>query len=124
MIRLVLRAGVEIPNWLQIKRALPNLAARIQATTELPNPDFLEAQRLGRSTWGIPVKIKLWRWQRDTGTLVLPHGYLPHLLQILDTMGIPAEVTDARALRLAGPITSRIQLRDYQTPAVEAVLQS
>lgn len=124
MIRLVLRAGVEIPNWLQIKRALPHLAARIQATTELPNPDFLEAQRLGRSTWGIPVKIKLWRWQRDTGTLVLPHGYLPHLLQILDTMRIRAEVTDARALRLAGPITSRIQLRDYQTPAVEAVLQS
>lgn len=120
--RITLRTGVHIANWHQIRRWRPAIAQQVRADTIIPNPAYLEALRQGRKGLGIARHIITGRYDERTHTLTLPTGYLPRLAKIAATM--IDSITDERVTVPAPPVRSSIQLRDYQVPAVEAMMEA
>jgi len=86
----------------------------------LDNPKFIQSERMGYSTWDIPVTIPLHRV--DKGSLSLPRGYMHNLVALLNQHAISYAINDER-LRLPDvEYNSTIQLRQYQVAAVDALI--
>ncbi len=86
-----------------------------------PNPAYMAAVRQNRSTWGIPRVIELYQLAED-GTLTLPRGYGKRLEQVLRSFRVEYGGVDNRLQLQSVDFGSRIVLRDYQAPAVEALV--
>lgn len=106
----------------EFKRQYPGLLQAIRSDLVIPNPDFLEAKRLGRSTRRIPRELHVYDWDQSSGIISIPRGYWTRLQEHLIRAGVPFEV-ECRMLTLP-PVDfgSRIQLRDYQAAPGEAMM--
>lgn len=106
-----------------IQRQWRELFVFIKKEMTLPNPAYESAVKHGRSTRFIPPEIRLWEYDRESQVLSLPRGYLSRLLELLKAHNVPHRLTDNRLTLAPVDFGSRIELRDYQEPAVLAMLE-
>ena len=99
----------------------PGLLRAVTSELTLDNPEYLRAVKYGRSTWDMQPKIEL--FQVKGGWLILPRGYGPRLKKLLGAHRIIPRWVDRRLRLPPVEFTSRILLRDYQVPAVEALVK-
>ena len=97
------------------------LLRKIKNQLTLPNPSFETALRLGKWTANMPETFEL--FQAENGQLLLPRGYGQHLIKLLQQHGIQYELQDRRLVLPPVEFNSRIQLRDYQQPAADALIK-
>ncbi len=97
------------------------LMQKIKEDMTLPNPAFVNAERLGFWTGGMDREIMLYRYSGDN--LILPRGYGPELVKLPRERGIPFKLEDRRLTLPPVNFNSRIKLRDYQEPAVKALVK-
>src|SRR5690606_34296617 len=106
-----------IENYSKVRRELPALSKWIRSQVVIPNPEYLAAVKAGRRGWRIDRGLKLFDWKRETDVVVLPIG----MLRALENKA-HITITDARIQKpLSKEIESKIRLRDYQEPAVDAL---
>lgn len=121
-LQITLRTGVHIAGWHQIRRFRPDIARQVRADTIIPNPAYTKALRIGYQGRGIPRHIITGQYNEQTRVLTLPMGYLVRLQQF--AAAAIDSVADERITVPAPPVKNVIQLRDYQQPAVAAMLGS
>ncbi len=108
----------------ELKRQYPGLLQAIRGDLVIPNPEHIEAERLGRSTRRIPRELHIYDWDQSSGVISIPRGYWARLQEHLARARVAFEV-ECRMLTLP-PVNfgSRIQLRDYQAAPVQAMVQA
>lgn len=98
------------------------LLAALKPDLEFDNPDYINALRYGRKPYRISEKIRCYDWDRTTRTLSLPRGYWRRFQEHARRLGYVLQVDDRRVEHPKVSVPSRIELRDYQEPAVEELL--
>ena len=98
----------------------PEFLIRIFNDTEVMNPERIKAARYCKYLKNIPEKLYLWEHDEKAGLLLLPRGYAWRLMGLLHN--IPYRFIDDRVQLQAVEFGSKIKLRDYQLPAVEAMI--
>ncbi|MGB9825499.1 MAG: DEAD/DEAH box helicase [Desulfofundulus sp.] len=124
MLHITIDSRIHIPLPLDAKNRWPGFMDQIKSDMVLPNPAYEDAVKYDRSTRRIPKNIVLWEYDRNTGVLSLPRGYAGRLLKLLKQYNIPYLLHDKRAVLPPVNFGSRIVLRDYQVPAVDAMLKA
>lgn len=106
----------------ELQRAEHPFLFAVRSDLELPNPEFRNAIRMGRYAGHIPEKLLCYEWDRKEGTLTVPRGYLEQLIDHAKRFGIGwgMDMTDVVHVEAHSVPTSKIQLRGYQVPAVDA----
>ena len=94
---------------------------KIKQDLTLDNPQYVNAKRLGFWTGGLDREIFLYRHKE--GRLILPRGYGPELVKLLKMHNISYQMDDWRLTVPPVEFNSRIQLRDYQRPAVNRLVK-
>ena len=88
----------------------------------IKNPAYIKAIRMDlRSKYDIPETIKL--FQLDDNILILPRGYGRKMLQRFKEAAAVYQVEDNRLTLPPVRFNSSIQLRNYQAPAVDALVK-
>jgi superfamily II DNA or RNA helicase len=109
---------------LDAKTQWPMLMEQLCKDMVLDNPAYREALKYDRSTRGIPARIALWEFDRDTRILSLPRGYAGQLLKLLKQHDAAYQLSDTRVTLPPVNFNSKISLRSYQRPAVETLLKA
>lgn len=89
----------------------------------IPNPAYPVAKRLGRH-WSVPRELNLWEVDTASGVYSVPRGYGRRLVELLHKYKVRWTREDRRVLLSPVDFGSRIELRDYQVPAVEAMVEA
>lgn len=99
------------------------LQERLIDSLKIANPKYGEAVQAGRSTWGINPFIYNFEILPDD-SMRIPRGYRANLLNMIDEMGIKAEIVDNRKRfdPFFGLNASRIKYRPYQYDAVSKLI--
>lgn len=97
------------------------LVQKIEQEMTLPNPAYVNAERLGFYMGNLDKHIYLYRYQGDK--IILPRGYGPKLVKLLKEQNIPYILDDRRLTLPEVELSSKIKLRDYQKPAVEKLVR-
>jgi superfamily II DNA or RNA helicase len=98
------------------------LFSKIIKDNEFLNPRYAENERKGRRNWHVPRIIKTYSLQGNQ--LILPCGYLPELLNLLQESGTPYETQDHRVVQSVDcPELKDVIFREYQTKAINEALQ-
>src|SRR5690606_9813874 len=103
-----------------VKKARPELYKVLKSRLILPNPEYHAAVRAGRTGFGIPREIQCAAFDHERDVLTVPPGILRELI---NAAGGEVEIDDQRCTVAAPPVTSSIELRDYQEPAVAALIR-
>lgn len=116
---------VIIQNKIQLKDAPPNLNKILIQDLKVPNPKFLDAKKLGYSTYGIDQYINNFSMDLNNN-LFIPRGYQRNLFSLLKNMEIEYTLIDNSTKFPCVDINSSlIKYRSYQTDAIiELVLQN
>lgn len=96
--------------------------SKIREENTLSNPAFAEAEKRGRWTGRISPVIPLVRTEK--GGISLPRGYASRVLGWAKRYGIEYTFNDCRLELPMVAFESKIELRPYQKPAVEALLKA
>ena len=97
------------------------LIQKIKKDLTLPNPQYVNAERLGFWTGGMDKEIVLYR--HEEGALIIPRGYGPELVRLLKMRNISYQMDDQRVTLPEVNFNSGIRLRDYQRPAAEVLVK-
>lgn len=108
---------VIIDSKLRVTEITSQVLKKIQQDLIIKNPEFQKKRAMGLPVWGCPPTIKL--YEQEDGVLVIPRGYARMLWQIQQF-----EATDRRLALPEINFSSSIQLRDYQSPAIDAIKKS
>ncbi len=106
----------------ELKTRFPGIVKQLQVDTKIPNPERLEALRLGRQAFGIAPWINCFEWDSITQELALPRGYMGRLSKLFTRFDIQVNVIPAWVTSSVGMPEPRIPLRDYQQPALAGML--
>ena len=85
----------------------------------LDNPKYLDAVKHDRWTGEIPRYLRL--FEQDRGDLIVPRGFIRHVIYACRRHRLPFEIADVRRELPAVDFTFTGDLRPYQTEAVEAM---
>lgn len=91
--------------------------AEVKRRLTFDNPAYLEAQKSGRRTWGINRNVFAYRVEDDG--LTVPWG-CRYWLHEVD----PAVEVEDRGWEVPAEIDSNVELRDYQTKALSALISA
>lgn len=106
---------VHIENDIKIYNMAQSTKGKICDELIISNPEFQKKRAMGLPIWGVPKEIKLYEQKNDC--LVIPRGFIRELQRY-----IPDALVYNNALMLPKvEFNSKIQLRDYQEPAVNHV---
>ncbi len=86
----------------------------------IPNSEFYRLLNTGRSTWGTKRYFNC--CDETENEIHLPRGFIRDLLSFCSREGIAYDFEDHRQLLKRVQLTSQIQLRPYQHPAVNAAM--
>lgn len=109
-----------------VQETSPNFTrflAEVKRDMLIDNPAYFEAEKMGRSTRGIPSRICLSEYNDITKEISLPRGYAGQMIRMLKQHGLEYVLVENRAQLPAVRFDSRIKLRHYQAPAIDAVLK-
>ena len=87
---------------------------------EIPNPKWLENDRMGRWNWATPRTLCFYTRTPD-GDLILPRGYMGHLVRRCKKEGIEYRIHDRRRSLPLLDFTFAGELKPFQKSAVEAL---
>ncbi|MDJ0722798.1 MAG: DEAD/DEAH box helicase [Desulfobacterales bacterium] len=109
---------IELTNRLYMRSAPEDLVEELINTLTLPNPKWLENERMGRWNRGTPKTLRYYRKLPDGG-LRIPRGFVGRLMRRLRREGIAYELSDNR--RELPPPDWRFngRLRPFQEAAVQ-----
>ena len=107
---------VTVGNQLRIENPSEQMIAWCKQQLILSNPDYIKKKRMGFWTGNTPEKLYLFQWDGDT--LVLPYGCLNIVLgmgecEVSNDLPVPKEVD----------FGCSVPLYDYQESAKEAMLK-
>lgn len=109
---------ITINNKIKLEDSPNELSNALIQELKTPNPKFLEAQRLGYSTYGIDQYIINFSIDLHNN-LLIPRGYRRKLLSLLKELNIGHTIKDERTLFPYTDIdSSEIMYRPYQTEAM------
>jgi superfamily II DNA or RNA helicase len=91
---------------------------KVMLELTIKNPEYQKKRAMGLPIWGCPQHIRL--YQEVGQELILPRGYLRHLWML---QGFSPSA-DNRVILPEVTYNSTINLRDYQSPAIDAVGKS
>lgn len=98
----------------------PWCLSRIKERLTFENPEFIEANRMGRSTWNIPREIRA--YEIEGGLIILPRGFTRQFIRILQRAGCTYKIEDQRRALPEADFKFTGTLKDFQTEAVNAML--
>jgi superfamily II DNA or RNA helicase len=98
----------------------PRIVDALERSLSLPNPDYVRAQRLGKSAARIPERLSFVRYDAH-GRVVLPRGAVHLLRAEALRAGEPLRFEDARVAGVPADFASRVALRDYQVEAIDRI---
>lgn len=105
-----------------LRRDYPAFVRELTNDVVIANPEYAMAEKHGRQTHGIPRWLHLYEYDKQTGIMSLPRGYLPWFVLLTTKHGIGVQMADKRLELESVEFGSRIELRDYQKPAVRALV--
>jgi len=108
---------LRLTNVLTIPSAPESLAEWLIATLTLPNPKWLENERMGRWNRRTPKELKFYRRVRGGG-LRVPRGFTGTLVRQCRRMGIDCAIEDQRRRLPDIPFTFNGRLKPFQREAV------
>lgn len=103
---------------IQLQELPTKILTCIMKDLTLDNPEYLQAVKYGYSIYGKERYIYL--YQRDDAAITIPRGYGQKLVNMLEKNKIHYQLDDQRLTLPEVDFGSRIKLRDYQAPAVDA----
>ncbi len=108
---------IKLTNRLYIRSAADDLIEDLIQTLTLPNPKWLENERMGRWNRGTPRELRYYRKLRGGG-LRIPRGFVGRLIRRLRREGVTYALIDER--RELSPVDWRFngRLRPFQEAAV------
>ena len=108
---------IKLPNRLYLRSAPEDLIESLIDTLTLPNPKWIENERMGRWNRRTPKELRYYRKLRGGG-LRIPRGYVGQLIRRLRREAIAYELIDERRERppVDWPFNGR--LRPFQEAAV------
>lgn len=100
------------------------LKAAITKALTMDNPEYVDAKKRRRPTWGMEDRLRLYLY--DQGDIIAPRGFIGELRAILTAQGIDPDKVITEQLNVGNPVefgpwNPVYVLRDYQTPLVEAL---
>jgi superfamily II DNA or RNA helicase len=108
---------MQLTNVLSIKSPPDALSEWLVATLTLPNPKWLDNERMGRWNRKTPKELKFYRRVKGGG-LRIPRGFTGNLLRYCRKMGIAYDLSDNRRLLPATDLEFQGTLRPFQQKAV------
>ena len=117
---------IVVTNNIRIRGCPVPLRADITKALTYNNPEYIDRKKKKRPTWGIESKIPLYLYDQEA--LVVPRGYLPELVGLLQKNGydplriIQDDLTDGLPVDF-GPWNPTYQLKEDQAPAVDAAFK-
>ncbi len=116
-----------VSNNIRIRGATTPLRAAVTAALTLDNPQVVAKLKKRQPIWGLERKLTL--YVQDGQDLITPRGFINDLKEILRKQGIDPEKVIAYRQVITdnvdfGSWNELYKLRDYQLPAVEAVVSS
>jgi superfamily II DNA or RNA helicase len=115
LVKVTLKSDIRMGKWVG-KTVEEELRRRLTFT----NPEWEERVKRGFSTWNIPEKLCF--LNDDGHNLIMPRGFIRHLLRILKQHNANYQLDDLRRTLPPVDFSFRGKLRDYQAEAVEAML--
>ena len=103
---------VLISNNIRVDNPTPELSKWVQSNLVIRNPEYAKKMKLGFSTRGVPEKLYL--YEIDGSTLVLPFGVLRNIFDLIGQGAIHTDFPTAPYVEYRG----QIPLYDYQEEAV------
>lgn len=112
---------ISLSNVLSLKNPPASLRAEITERLTIDNPKFAENERMGRWNGGTS---RLLRFYSEAGdALILPRGYIRHLLRMCKNAGVPYRIADNRRTLPLIDFRFSGRLRQYQEAATQAMLR-
>ena len=93
----------------------------IETDLTLTNPEYLQAIKFGYSVHGKDRYLRLYKM--DGENFILPRGYGPNLARRFQEHHVRVQWDDQRLTLPPVEFESKIKLRNYQIPAVEALVK-
>jgi superfamily II DNA or RNA helicase len=103
---------------LRLRGVPPELRKTLTETLEIPNPKYVENERMGRWNRGVPRTLKFFDKVGADG-LWIPRGYLRQLILLCRQLGVDHRIEDRRRSLPPVDFTFRGELRPFQVEAVE-----
>ena len=92
------------------------------AKFKIPNPKWLENNRMGRWNRGTPEFLRFYRKSSQNG-LRIPRGYMRHMILLCRHHGLPCEIKDQRRNLPPVEISFNGQLKSFQRQAAAVMLK-
>lgn len=108
---------LRLTNVLTLQSPPEALSQWLVATLTLPNPKWLENERMGRWNRKTPQELKFYRRVRGGG-MQIPRGFTGNVLRQCRRMGIACDLDDRRRLLEAVPFAFGGRLKPFQEEAV------
>lgn len=112
---------IVVTNNLKLSSIPPELHADLTKRLTLPNPKWIENQKMGRWNRGVPKSLRLFDKTRSNG-LWIPRGYIRQLILLCRSRDISFELDDRRRTFSNVEIKFQGVLKDFQKTASEAML--
>ncbi len=109
---------LRLTNVLSILNPPEALTDWLIPTLTMPNPKWLENERMGRWNRKTPKELKFYRKVRG-GTIRIPRGFTGNLLRQCRRMGIVYKLNDQRRMLEEAQLDFRGQLKNFQIAAVK-----
>lgn len=111
-----------ISNKIKIKDPHPVIKEILLEQLKHNNPKYVDAEKMGKSTYKIDEFLCNYEFDEDS-SMYIPRGMRGPLLEHLNALGLPTQISDERAMNFIGYLDgSKINYRKYQQPAIEKLL--
>lgn len=112
---------IRLSNNLRVTEIPPEIKANLMTALSFPNPKWIENTRMGRWNRGIPKELHFYGKTKDDG-LLIPRGYIRHLIRLCRTQRIPYEIDDQRRELPAIDLRFTGTLQPFQANAAAEML--
>ena len=112
---------ITLTNRLTLAEPPETLRDELRRTLTLPNPRWLENERMGRWNRNTPKILKFYT-QTRSGNLIVPRGCIRMAISLCRQHGVAYTIDDRRRMLPPGDFSFQGTLRPFQTRAVTAML--
>lgn len=109
-----------INNKVHLYGAPGNFIATVKKRLTFPNPKWIENEKRGYSNSNTPQEVKC--YEQGFDSLVIPRGYVRHLIKLARSQGIQYNLQDARRRLPEVGFSFHGNLKPFQKQAVQDVL--
>ncbi len=112
---------IVITNNLLLTGIPDKLRSELTQKLKFPNPKWLENERMGRWNWDTPKLLRFYD-KTKKGGLLIPRGYIRHLLLLCRRHEVEYRIDDQRRILPAVELKFTGRLKPFQQEAVKVML--